>query len=304
VVTMQQAWITAPATIELRSVPIPSPGPGEVLVQVGYAGICGSDLHTYRRGHPWLAYPITPGHEGAGVIVEIGPAVADALAADAPTALSVGQQVYLRPAIACGNCFYCEKRLPNLCAHLIGVGSHMPGAFADYLVVPVAALAPVPDGVSLAEAAMIEPLATAVHAAKAAGGLSGRSVVILGAGSIGLSMLLVARAEGAASIAVTDLVASKRQLALDLGASAVFDAADPELVEKLRAMDVGRPDVTIDCVANAQSIRSAAAATGRSKSRSRQSRTRRSKSSARRCTWRRTSTTRKSLSSKESTCSD
>ncbi|WP_170216010.1 zinc-dependent alcohol dehydrogenase [Asanoa ferruginea] len=229
-------WITGPEAVEVRTVATPSAGPGEVLVHTAYAGICGSDLHTLHRGHPWLPYPIAPGHEASGV-------------------LDSGERVYLRPAIACGVCFYCKRGKPNLCDALIGVGSHTPGAFAEAFVVPAAALAPVPDGVSLAAAAMIEPLATAVHAVAAAGDVAGSTVAVLGGGSIGQSVLLAARAAGAEQVVVTDPVASKRALALSLGAAA---ALPPDAVpDAVRAALDGRPDVVFDCVASAGSLGSA-----------------------------------------------
>lgn len=251
---MDQTWITGPGELEMRRVPIPRPAGGEVLVQMTFAGICGSDLHTYRRGHPWLEYPIAPGHESVGVVAELGANV---------DSTSVGQPVYLRPGISCGNCFYCRRDRPNLCSAMIGIGSHIPGAFADYFLVPEAGIAPVPDRMPLPDAAMIEPLATAVHAAAAAGGFTGRTVAILGGGSIGLSVMLVALAEGAAGVVVADPVPSKRELAMSLGADAAINATDPELADRIRDGLHGRPDVTIDCVANAGSVQSAAALAAR-----------------------------------------
>jgi 2-desacetyl-2-hydroxyethyl bacteriochlorophyllide A dehydrogenase len=247
--TMHRAWMIAPEQLQLVSTDVPRPEGGEVLVRMAFAGICGSDLGTYRRGHPWLPYPIAPGHEASGIVTELGSSVRGDW--------QPGDRVYVRPAVACGACFYCTKALPNLCSALIGVGSHTPGAFADYLVVPEAALARVPDGVRLATAALIEPLATAVHAARAVGGLGGRSVAVLGAGTIGLSILLVAGAEGASSVTVTDPVPAKLALAAELGATGTFDAARSDLIEQIRGSDAGRPDVTFDCVGAAATIRSA-----------------------------------------------
>jgi len=232
---MRQLWITGPGAAEVREVPEPEPGEGEVLVRTAYAGICGSDLHTLHRGHPWLPYPIAPGHEASGVTDD-------------------GDRVYLRPAVACGDCFYCGRGRPNLCANLIGVGSHRPGAFADAFTVPAEALAPVPPGVSLAAAAMIEPMATAVHATTVAGDLGGATVAVLGGGSIGQCVLLAARAAGAARVVVTDPVATKRALALSLGAAAsVEPGAEGDIAG---ALD-GRPDVVFDCVASRGSLGSA-----------------------------------------------
>jgi 2-desacetyl-2-hydroxyethyl bacteriochlorophyllide A dehydrogenase len=231
---MRQVWITGPGAVEVRDVPEPEPAEGEVLVRTAYAGICGSDLHTLHRGHPWLPYPIAPGHEASGV--------------------AGGERVYLRPAVACGECFYCGRGRPNLCANLIGIGSHRPGAFADAFTVPAAALAPVPPGVSLAAAAMIEPLATAVHATTVAGGVGGATVAVLGGGSIGQCVLLAALAAGAARVAVTDPVAAKRDLATSLGAAASLPPDDEDGIAA--ALD-GRPDIVFDCVASRGSLDSA-----------------------------------------------
>ncbi|BCB83903.1 zinc-dependent alcohol dehydrogenase [Phytohabitans suffuscus] len=231
---MRQVWITGPGAVEVREVPEPEPADGEVLVRTAYAGICGSDLHTLHRGHPWLPYPIAPGHEASGV--------------------AGGERVYVRPAVACGDCFYCGRGRPNLCARLIGVGSHRPGAFAGAFTVPAAALAPVPAGVSLAAAAMIEPLATAVHATTVAGGLGGATVAVLGGGTIGQCVLLAALAAGAARVVVTDPVAAKRDLAVELGAAA---ALEPTAEDGIAAALDGRPDVVFDCVASRGSLGSA-----------------------------------------------
>ncbi|WP_326646974.1 alcohol dehydrogenase catalytic domain-containing protein [Streptosporangium sp. NBC_01755] len=246
---MRQVWINGPELVEVREVPIPRPEAGEVLVRMAYAGICGSDLHTLRRGHPWLPYPIAPGHEASGVVAEAGPGTAG---------LAVGDAVYLRPSLHCGQCFYCRRGRENLCANLVGIGSHRPGAFADYFAVPYAALAPVPTGVSLRAAAMTEPLATAVHAVGLAAGRGGRldgcTVAVLGGGTIGQCVLLAALDAGAGAVAVTDPVAGKRALATRLGAVAALDAADPALEAGLAGVLGGRPDVVFDCVATAGSL--------------------------------------------------
>lgn len=228
---MRQVWITGPGAVEVREVPEPEPADGEVLVRTAYAGICGSDLHTLHRGHPWLPYPIAPGHEASG--------------------LADGERVYLRPAVACGSCFYCGRDRPNLCANLIGIGSHRPGAFADAFTVPAAALAPVPEGVSLAAAAMIEPLATAVHATTVAGGVAGATVTVLGGGTIGQCVLIAALAAGAARVVLTDPVEAKRELAVSLGAAV---ALEPASEDGISATLDGRPDVVFDCVATRGSL--------------------------------------------------
>lgn len=248
---IQQVWITGPQQAEVRTVAPPVPGDGEVLVSMAFAGICGSDLHTLQRGHPWLPYPLAPGHEGSGVVIgdPTPPAGARRWAA--------GDRVYLRPVVACGECFYCGRGLPNLCANLIGVGSHTAGFFADVVSVPRAALAPVPTGVSLAQAAMIEPLATAVHAVRLSRLAPGATVVVIGGGSIGMSVLLAAKAAGAAAVVVCEPQAGKRELAVQLGAAAALEPALSDIAVRVSDLLGGRPDVVFDCVAAPATIQQA-----------------------------------------------
>lgn len=245
--SMEQLWITGPGHAEVRTVGRPLPAPGEILVATAYAGICGSDLHTLHRGHPWLPYPLAPGHEASAVVV------ADARAGGTRQ-WAPGDRVYIRPAIACGTCFYCGRGLPNLCAALIGVGSHTPGFMADYVSVPAAAVAPVPPGVSLAAAAMIEPLATAVHAVSLARIGAGATVAVIGGGSIGQCVSIAARSAGAAAVAVIEPQPHKRELAVELGAVDAFDPVEPGVPQQIHDVLGGRPDVVLDCVATAPTI--------------------------------------------------
>ena len=248
---MQQLWITGPQQAQVRIVERPVPGDGEVLVSTAFAGICGSDLHTLQRGHPWLPYPLAPGHEGSGVVID------DLTPPAGARRWSAGDRVYLRPLVACGECFYCRRELPNLCANLIGVGSHTAGFFADVVSVPRAALAPVPAEVSLADAAMIEPLATAVHAVRLSRLTPGATVVVTGGGSIGLSVLLAAEAADAATVVICEPQVGKRELAVQLGAAAALDPADGDIADRIRDLLGGRPDVVFDCVAAPATIQHA-----------------------------------------------
>jgi 2-desacetyl-2-hydroxyethyl bacteriochlorophyllide A dehydrogenase len=248
--TMPQVWITGPGEVGVREVSAPAAAAGEVVVETAFAGICGSDLHTLRRGHPWLPYPIAPGHEASGVVVEVGAGVSPSRR---------GERVYLQPVLACGHCFYCLRGRTNLCDELVGVGSHVPGAFADRFVVPAAAARPIPAGMSFVQAALVEPFATVAHALRLVGGVEGRTVAVLGGGSIGQACLLGALANGAEAVVVTDPVAGKRERARALGATAVLDASTPDLRAAVSAELDGRPDVIIDCVASAATVQAAVA---------------------------------------------
>ena len=213
-------------------------------------GICGSDLHAMRGDHPFIDLPIVPGHEAAGVVDAVGDAVVD---------FEVGDRVLLEPNLIDGTCHYCREGRYNLCEHLAVVGCQVAGALAEAFVAPAQRFHRVPDGMSLTAAALIEPLSTATHAVRCAGGVAGRTVAVLGAGSIGLLTMLTARAAGAEAIAVTDPVASKRQLATELGADMSFDPTDRETVRRMRTALPWRPDVVFDCVSSQSSISQAIA---------------------------------------------
>lgn len=242
---MRQLWITGPDNAEVREVPEPEPGPGEVAVDTVFAGICGSDLHTLHRGHPWLPYPIAPGHEASGRVALVG---------DGVRGLRSGDRVYLQPAVSCGDCFYCRRNRWNLCDALIGVGSHTAGAFSDRFVAPASAVRLIPEGVSWAAAALIEPLATAVHAVQRAGGVDGATVTIIGGGSIGQCVLIACREAGAQAVTVVDPIEAKRQQARELGALAAIDPGMAEWQGEVTSSLGGRPDVIMDCVATRSTL--------------------------------------------------
>jgi 2-desacetyl-2-hydroxyethyl bacteriochlorophyllide A dehydrogenase len=213
--------------------------------------VCGSDLHVLDGKHPFVTFPVMPGHEVAGVIDALGPDV---------SGFEPGQRVLVEPNLTCGRCRYCQSGRYNLCERLAVVGFQTSGSLADLFTIPASRLHLIPDSMTDREAALVEPLSTATHAVRVAGGdLSGRSVAILGAGSIGLLTLLAAREAGAVAIAVTDLQEGKRQLARRLGARAAIDARDEMAVEHIKEVLDGRPDVTFDCVSNQASINQAVA---------------------------------------------
>lgn len=242
---MRRAWIDGPGVVSLRATPVPEPGPGEVRVRSGRVGICGSDLHALAGRHPFIQLPVSPGHEVAGVVAALGEGVGS---------LAVGDRVLLEPNLVCGRCLHCSAGRYNLCEHLRVVGCQTAGALADAFVAPADRFHVVPEGMSLRAATLVEPLSTATHAVRLAGDLAGAAVAILGAGTIGLGLLLAVRAAGAAAVAVTDPLPSKRQRAQRLGADLVVDPGAGDAVAHIRSRLAHRPDVTFDCVANQSSI--------------------------------------------------
>jgi 2-desacetyl-2-hydroxyethyl bacteriochlorophyllide A dehydrogenase len=238
--TIRQVVVTAPGVVQIRHTAAPAPGPGEVLVRMRAVGICGSDVHAAHGRHPFVPLPYHPGHEVVGTVEATGAGV------DAP----VGGRVVVEPILACGHCKYCRDGRYNLCATMAFFGCTAPtGGLADLFVLPAGRLVPVPEGFSDATAALVEPLSTPVHAVRLAGpDLTGRTVAVLGAGTIGLLTLAAARRAGAARIAVSEISPAKRDLARRLGADSVHDAAASGMVEAVRA-DLGTSaDVVFDCV--------------------------------------------------------
>lgn len=236
--------------VEVRELPEPSPGPGEVLIQVAAAAICGSDLHIYRDAHPYWP-PVVLGHEFAGTVRAVGEGV---------TGYAPGDLVVSETSTgSCGMCFLCRSGNRHICAdkRAPGIGRH--GAFADCVVMPTALLHRIPDGLALDEAALAEPAAIAVHATiERAAVRAGETVVITGPGPIGLLCLQVARASGAGKIIVGGApadVALRLPVAAETGADIVVNVAEEDLVDRVMAATGGvGADVAIETSGAASAV--------------------------------------------------
>lgn len=233
--------VAYPGQIVVETADIPTPGPNEALVRALAAGVCGSDLHAARGRHPFVPLPYRPGHEVVGVVETTGSA-----AEGAPP----GQRVIVAPYLPCWTCKMCVSGRENLCENLQFFGCGYPqGGMADYFTLPADRLYPVPDDLDDHTAALIEPLSTPVHAVRLAGAVAGRSVAVLGAGTIGLFTLAVLRAQGAGKVISTDPNPRKRQRAAALGADATIDARSPDVAGQVRKALGGSADIVFDCVA-------------------------------------------------------
>jgi threonine dehydrogenase-like Zn-dependent dehydrogenase len=205
---------TAPGTMELLDVPEPDPAPGEVLVQVRAAGICGSELHGARRPG-FRKPPLIMGHEFAG----IGAA---------------GDAVVVNPILSCGHCEPCRRGLRHVCVERQIIGVHRAGGFAERVAVPASALRPLPPGLPWETAALIEPAANAVHAWNRAGaalgadGAKGAQVAVIGCGAIGLLCAATALSGGADTVDVSDLSPDRLAAARRLGANVAGEALSGE----------------------------------------------------------------------------
>lgn len=230
--------------VRIEEVLRPTPSPDQVLVQPSWVGICGSDTHACLGQHPFITLPYHPGHEVVGVVKEVG---------DQVTGFQPGDRVVVEPNLPCGACPQCHAGRYNICRHLAVFGCQTPGGLADLFAISSNRLHPVPDGLTDYDAVLAEPLATPVHAVRAAGDLSGCRVAVLGAGPIGLLIMVAARAAGAAKIMATDVRASKRQRARSLGADAALDANQDVTARAQEALG-DRPDVVFDCVARESSM--------------------------------------------------
>jgi L-iditol 2-dehydrogenase len=230
--------VRSAGTVGYVEEPLPEPGPGEARVRTRVVGICGSDLHALAGEHPFIHLPYYPGHEVSGVVDSLGSGV---------SGLVVGTRVFLEPNLVCGHCEYCRSGRYNLCEKLVVVGCQSPGAMAEAFVVPASRLHPVPERLSDAAAALVEPMSTAAHAIRVAGGVSAKRVAVLGAGSIGLLTLLAAKASGTAKLVVSEPNPAKRELASRFGARAALEPSS-DVVERTRRELGGHADVVFDCV--------------------------------------------------------
>ncbi len=248
---MQVARIHGAGDLRLHEEPEPAPLPGEALVRVTAVGICGSDVHWFREGHiggDAIARPLVLGHECAG-LVESGP--------------RRGERVAIDPAIPCGRCEFCEEGRPNLCAALRFAG-HAPqdGALRPYLAWPETSLVRLPDSLSDAEGAMLEPLGVALYAVDLGGVRPGTSVGVFGCGAIGLSVLQVARAAGATRLFATELPACPHRLvAAEKQCAAAFPAAGGREAEEIVRATGGRGvDVAFEAAGDGGAVEAAVAA--------------------------------------------
>ncbi|XP_052865072.1 sorbitol dehydrogenase-like [Anopheles cruzii] len=229
----------------VEQIPMPKPLDHEVLLQMDCVGICGSDVHYVSHGgfgDYKLKEPLVLGHEGSGVVVGVGSAV---------TNLKVGDRVAIEPAIGCGRCRQCKAGRYNLCPDGIYCATTAQGNLCNYYTHAADCCFKLPPNVTMEEGALLEPLAVAVHCCRRAGVRLGNTVLVLGAGPIGLVTLMVAKAMGAARTCVIDLMESKLEVAKTLGADATLAVSghesEEDIVKRIHLLLGGAPDISIEC---------------------------------------------------------
>lgn len=232
---------------------IPVPEDNEVLVQLEYVGICGSDIHYYESGaigeyvvHP----PFVLGHEPGGTVVEAGRNVKH---------LKPGDRVALEPGKTCGHCEFCRKGQYNLCPDVQFFATPpVDGVFQEYVAHEAALCFKLPDHVSTMEGALIEPLAVGFHAADQGGAHAGQTAVVMGAGCIGLVSMMALKAEGVSRVFVADVLPKRLEKALELGADGVINAARQDTVrEVMRLTAAAGCDLVIETAGTEMTTRQA-----------------------------------------------
>lgn len=250
--TMRAAVWHGKHDIRVSDVPLPpAPGPGQVQIRVEWCGICGSDLHEYQAGPIFIPvdtpHPLTGhkgqcilGHEFCGEITELGSGVSD---------FKTGQRVAADACQHCGECHYCKHGQYNLCESLAFTGLMTNGAFAEYVNIPANLLYPLPEDFPPEAGALIEPLAVGVHAVKQAGLLVGKTVVVIGAGTIGLCTIMAARAAGASKIITLEMADARKRKALEVGATHVLDTSQCDAVALIKEITGGYgADISFECI--------------------------------------------------------
>ncbi|MBN1676236.1 MAG: L-threonine 3-dehydrogenase [Kiritimatiellae bacterium] len=234
--------------LQLCEAPEPEPGPDEVLIRVKAVGICGTDVHIFKWDE-WSANRIKPpllvGHEFVGVVEEVGREVRH---------IRKGARVSAEGHITCGHCRFCRTGQGHICREVEIIGVDRDGCFAEYLAMPADNIWPVPDSIPDKYASVFDPLGNAMHTVMSQP-VAGRTVLITGAGAIGLFAVAIARAAGAGNVVAVEPNRFKRRLALEAGADVVLDPADEELAARVLDASEGLgPEVFLEMSGNADAL--------------------------------------------------
>jgi L-iditol 2-dehydrogenase len=240
--------------LDVRDVPTPEVGERDVLVRVRASGICGSDVHGYDGSSGRRLPPVVMGHEAAGVVERVGPGV---------SRFAPGARVTFDSTVSCGTCAYCREGRVNLCDRRTILGVSCPdfrreGANAEFVSVPEHIVYAVPEEVPLEHAAMVEPLAVAVHAVGRAP-MPARHAVVVGTGTIGLLVIQALRAAGTARVIAVDVEEDKLALARKLGAGVGLNPKGLDVPAEVRRLTEGGADVALECVGATEPIKTAVA---------------------------------------------
>ena len=255
---MKALLLTAPSSLALTDLETPEPEAGEVRVRIAACGICGSDVHGYTGSTGRRIPPLVMGHEAAGIIDAVGKNVSGEM---------VGQRVALDSTVFCGECEFCRNGQENLCTHrqVLGVSCdayRRQGCFAEYAIVPERCVYPLPDQMGFVAASLLEPLTIGLQAVRLGNASPAtRSAVVIGAGTIGLAIIVALKSYGVQRIAAVDLDVSRLNEAREFGADAVFEA-DQITAKQLAewgaaSADADGADLVLEAVGAAASVETA-----------------------------------------------
>ncbi len=242
-------WVMAPDQLEVKETPLREPGPGEVRIRTAFSALCGSDMHLYHGMHPFVKLPSTIGHELSGVVEAVGEGV---------ESIRPGDRVVPEPIITCGVCENCRRGNYHMCrtvtfGYRVGEAGYGTRYFCREDRVHL-----VPEGISLKAAALTEPLSVAVHGAEKAGNLLGKTVAVLGAGTIGALTAAVCKAKGAACVMLVDRSDFRLALAADHIGAVKINALEGDPVAAVKTLTGGRgAEVVLECTGAAVRIREA-----------------------------------------------
>ncbi len=222
--TRPMVFVVEPGRVEIRDVPIPELGAQDVHIKVRAATVCGSDLHLFKGKHPAVGLPTAVGHELAGEVVAVGPAVRH---------IKLGDRVAVEPVIACGECVYCQRGQYHLCVDISFQYRRGQGSFTTDFIAPERWVHRLPEQASYAEGALLEPLAVALHAQGKSGIQLGDRSLIFGAGAIGLLLLQAVRQAGGGEIWVVDVNDYRLQMASRFGATRVVNNLSANLIQEV-----------------------------------------------------------------------
>lgn len=232
------------------------PGPGELLLQVSWCGICGTDLEEYLDGPSIIPVevpngltgrvaPVTLGHEFVGAVAALGEGVVD---------FRLGERVAPEVVLFCGQCFFCRRHEYALCVNWAAIGLMADGGLAEYALVPAFSCARLPESLSDEDGALVEPTEVAVRAVRKSDLRLGETVAVVGGGTVGLLTLQVSCAAGAGAVYLIEPRPARRELGLTLGATAAFDPSQHDWQQDLReACAGGGPDVVFECAGASES---------------------------------------------------
>ena len=245
---MLRANMVAPYQINVEEVAKPTINADQVLLKIHSVGICGSDIQMYHGLHKYMTFPVVFGHEVGASVEEVGANVKD---------YKVGDLVTVEPQVSCGECYPCQIGRFNVCEHLKVMGVHLDGMACEYFAIDPKYLHHCPDGMSDACMALVEPLAVGVGSVKRAGDVTGKNVVVVGAGTIGNLTAQAAKALGAANVMITDVFDPKLELARKSGLDLAVNTGNLSLKQAIiDHFGVHKADVIIDAAATRGSFMS------------------------------------------------